>query len=103
MLFFAIGELFQQSLFKSRDYPQLICSHWERSKLNNPVWNKVYSRKLFQNVTDEVKQQRIFWGEDQILNLFLLEKCEKVFFVLSHYTAIYPLMVGQKMEKRNNV
>ena len=73
-------ELVEKDLFKSRDYPQLICSHWKESKLNNSVWNKVYSWKLFQNVTDEMKHQRFFWGEDQILNLFLLEKCEKVFF-----------------------
>lgn len=73
-------ELVDRDIFKFRDYPKLLCSYWEESKLNNPVWNKVYSKKLFQNVTDEVKQQRFFWGEDQILNLFLLEKCEKVYF-----------------------
>ena len=42
------------------------------------VWDKIYDRKLADNLPKELSRQRIFMGDDLVLNLFLMEKCNRV-------------------------
>ena len=64
--------------FLSHEYPKLLCSYWEESELNVTVWDKIYDRKLADNLPKELSRQRIFMGDDLVLNLFLMEKCNRV-------------------------
>lgn len=59
--------------FLSQEYPQLLCSKWDNSHIDNLTWNKIYSRNLKDKII--LKDKRLFWGDDQILNLQLLEDC----------------------------
>lgn len=59
--------------FLTQEYPKLLCSFWDGARLKCCVWNKVYHRDLFAELP-EIKE-RIFWGEDLILNLHLCEAC----------------------------
>lgn len=58
--------------FLSREYPKLLCSHWDSSHLTTSVCNKVYHHKLLNNLPKYDESERVFWGDDQILNLHLL-------------------------------
>ena len=64
--------------FLSREYPKLLCSHWDSSRLTTSVCNKVYHRKLFENLPRSDESERVFWGDDQIINLHLLSKGESL-------------------------
>ncbi len=64
--------------FIKNEYPKLLCSFWKESALETNVWNKLYSRRLITNVSDDLLNEKIFMGEDLILNLFLCEQCNKV-------------------------
>lgn len=61
--------------FYSFEYPKLLCSFWNDSHLTINVWNKVYHRELLLNLPSSASAERIFWGDDLILNLFLLSSC----------------------------
>lgn len=65
--------------FKYRDYPILLCSFYSPSKLNHTVWNKIYHRRLLNNLP--TLKERVFWGDDLILNLHLLKDCRFVLYV----------------------
>lgn len=67
--------------FLSQEYPKLLCSFWEKSHLTTNVWNKVYHRKLLSNLPDSDLAEKVFWGDDQILNLHLLATCESFRFI----------------------
>lgn len=62
--------------FKMKEYPKLMCSFWRESHLTMCVWDKLYHHTLLNNLPDLNKVERVFWGEDLILNLFLLKKCD---------------------------
>ena len=65
--------------FLMNEYPQLLCSKWTNSHIDNLAWNKVYSRNLKNNIV--LKNKRLFWGDDQILNLQLLENCNSCLII----------------------
>lgn len=67
--------------FLKRDYPLLLCSSWDSSRLTTNVWNKLYRRMLFQNIPASETLDRVFWGDDLILNILLLEDCHSVLFI----------------------
>lgn len=67
--------------FKNKEYPYLICSMYENSHLTTCLWNKVYDRELFAHLPEFDNEGRIFMGDDQILNLFLLENCPSIKFI----------------------
>lgn len=70
-----------KKLFFLQEYPKLLCSFWEKSHLSLNVWNKVYQRGLFENLMHSDSVEKIFWGDDLILNLQLLSKCESFKFI----------------------
>lgn len=70
-----------KELFYLQEYPKLLCSFWDKSHLSSNVWNKVYHRKLFENLMHSDSVEKIFWGEDLILNLQLLSECESFKFI----------------------
>lgn len=63
------------------EYPKLLCSFWDSSHLTPNVWNKLYHRNLLSNLPSSDSAERIFWGDDQILNLQLLSNCESFQFI----------------------
>ena len=67
--------------FYKQEYPKLLCSHWPNSNLTMGVWNKVYQRKLLDELPDSSAAERIFWGDDLIINLYLMQECESMCFV----------------------
>lgn len=67
--------------FMEQEYPKLLCSFWEASHLSNTVWNKVYHRKLLTCLPFSDSADRIFWGDDLILNLHLLENCDSFRYI----------------------
>lgn len=64
--------------FYSQEYPKLLCSYWDGSHLTTNVWNKVYHNKLLKYLPGSNMSERVFWGDDQILNLHLLSGCESL-------------------------
>ena len=74
-------ELTGRDEFLSREYPLLLCGRNENARLNVPVWNKVYHRSLFDALPNSNSTEFVFQGEDLILNLHLLEKCESILFL----------------------
>lgn len=71
--------LVDQEKFLMHEYPLLLCSQWEEAHINNLTWNKVYAGNLKNKIL--FTDKRIFWGDDQILNLQLLENCKSILIV----------------------
>jgi len=65
--------------FLNNDYPKLLCGFWDDSNLTVHVWNKMYKRKMADNIDPKIKDERVFMEEDIILNLHLCEKCHKLY------------------------
>lgn len=67
--------------FQNQDYPKLLCSFWEASRLTVSVVNKMYHRRLLAALPREESLEKLFMGEDLILNLHLLERCESALYL----------------------
>lgn len=67
--------------FFANEYPRLLCSYWDDAKITTNVANKVYHRRLLSNFPDSTAAEKIFWGDDLIMNLHLLSTCESMLFV----------------------
>ncbi len=67
--------------FLKRDYPLLLCSFWNPSRLTTSTCNKIYRCSLFQNLPDSRMLDRVFWGDDLILNIMLLKNCQSALFI----------------------
>ena len=65
--------------FYSNEYPKFLCSFWEPSHLTMSVWNKLYNHNLLKYLP--VKAERVFWGDDLILNLHLLQSITSAFYL----------------------
>lgn len=70
-----------RNCFFAQEYPKLLCSFWEGSHLTTNVWNKVYHRSLISNLPSSEIAEKVFWGDDQIMNLHLLSDCESFRFI----------------------
>lgn len=70
-----------RNCFLAQEYPKLLCSFWEGSHLTTNVWNKVYHRSLISNLPSSDIAEKVFWGEDLIINLHLLSDCESFRFI----------------------
>ena len=70
--------------YYNNEYPKLLCSHWKEATLTTTAWNKVYNGRLKANLPPYDSFERIFWGEDLILNLYLLEDCQSALFIPDH-------------------
>lgn len=55
------------------EYPQLLCNNWKGAHLNSYVWNKIYDRNLIDNILSIDVERRLFWGEDLVINMFMLQ------------------------------
>ncbi len=65
--------------FSLSEYPKLLCSFYDRSRLSTNCWNKLYNRGLLKYLP--TNQERVFWGEDEILNLHLLQRVEGALYL----------------------
>lgn len=70
-----------KEIFQKEEYPKLLCSIWSASHLTQNVWNKVYHRSLAGNLPSSLNAERIFWGDDLILNLYMLSSCMSIRFI----------------------
>lgn len=79
--------LINQDDFIANEYPKLLCSRWENSHIDMLLWNKVYKHNLKDKImaTDD---DRVFFGDDQILNLQLLENCNSI-LIIPNYLYFY--------------
>ena len=64
--------------FLADEYPKLLCSFWDASHLSTNVWNKVYHVSLVENLPPAETAQKLFWGDDQIMNLYMMSTCESL-------------------------
>lgn len=67
--------------FYSDEYPQLLCSNWEGAHLSVNVWNKLYNKSLIDNILPLNAAIRMFWGEDQVMNIFMLQKISGAYYL----------------------
>lgn len=76
--------------FQAEEYPAL----WggERHHLDGVVWNKLYRREIMTG--ENLPQERIFWGDDMILNMFWLEKCRSALFIPDTLYLYYTMSGG---------
>lgn len=68
-------------VFYNNEYPKLLCSHWREGNLTTNVWNKVYKKEHKDNLPSYDFFEHIFWGDDLIINLYLLENCKLAKFI----------------------
>lgn len=95
--------------FYSDEYPLLLCSKWEGAHLSVNVWNKLYDRSLIDNIRSLNASMRMFWGEDQVMNIFMLQKIAGAYY-LSDPLYVYRELTGgtskfsmTTMEDLNNI
>ena len=67
--------------FYNRDYPKLLYTYWDNSRLLNFVHNKVYRRELLTALPAPEEAENVFMCEDVLLNLRLLERCRSFLFL----------------------
>lgn len=67
--------------FYTDEYPLLLCSNWEGSHLSVNVWNKLYDRSLIDCTRPLNAGIRMFWGEDQVMNIFMLQKITGAYYL----------------------
>ncbi len=67
--------------FYNTEFPKLLCSFSENASLTNNVWNKVYCSELKSALPSYKSFDRVFWGDDLIMNLYLLEECDSALFI----------------------
>ena len=67
--------------FFAHEYPYLLASSWKASHLVANVFNKIYHRKYLKNLPSSDSAERVFWGDDLILNLHLLSTCDSFRFI----------------------
>lgn len=67
--------------FAENEYPRLVCSTWDASHLTTAVTDKAYHRSLIEHLPPSQSAERIFWGEDLIMNLHMLESCNGASFM----------------------
>lgn len=67
--------------FMKQEYPKLLCSFWDEANLKVIVFNKVYHRSLLNNLPPANQAERLFWGDDQVMNMYLLETCRSFSFI----------------------
>lgn len=70
--------------YYNNEYPKLLCSHWKEARLTTNVTNKVYKKELKKDLPPYDSFERIFWGDDLIMNLYLLKYCKSIMFIPDH-------------------
>ena len=74
-------EFAEREEFINTDYPKLLCSHWDESRLTTTVWDKLYKRELAAALPDTDSFAHVFMGDDIILNLYLTENCHSAVYM----------------------
>ena len=67
--------------FMKQEYPKLLCSFLDEANLKVIVFNKVYHHCLLNNLPPANQAERLFWGDDQVMNMYLLETCRSFSFI----------------------
>lgn len=71
----------EQEQFIQNEYPKLLCGRWEGSGLTLYLWDKIYNRRLIVSLPASAEACQVFMGDDQIINLHLLENCRSILYV----------------------
>ncbi|MBR0348520.1 MAG: glycosyltransferase [Clostridia bacterium] len=93
----------EKKSFLEYDYPILLCSYFEYSKITGNVWNKVYKKELFENVPKSKDIEKIFMGEDFILNLHLLKDINKALYIYEQIYVYRNLLGGSGSFRKNEM
>lgn len=67
--------------FVAGEYVKLFCPDRKSPRLSENVWRKLYRRSLTAVLPPSETAERIFYGEDSILNLYLLENVQTCVFI----------------------
>ncbi len=67
--------------FEVKEYPELLYNTFSGAHLTGAVWDKLYNKQLIQNVLDLKEENRVFWGDDLILNMYLLNIVSGAYFI----------------------
>lgn len=59
-----------------KEYPKLLCSFWDDAHITTSTFDKVYRRCLLTSLPASEFVENVFWGDDLILNLYLLSNCK---------------------------
>ncbi len=86
-------ETVDRETFSAREYPLLLCSFYDAAHLNINIWTKLYHRRLLANLEDLKPKEKIFMGDDLIVNLHLLKDCRSAAF-LNKPLYVYRALVG---------
>lgn len=79
--------------FRSRDYARFLSTYYGENLLDINVWNKLYHRRLLQDLPLQDAQNRIFYGEDILFNLHVLRHCRSACYISKPLYA-YCMTVG---------
>lgn len=82
--------------FMQNEYPILLCSFWSKSNLTHSLINKVYNSNLLSGFDFKATFPRLFWGDDAILNLILLNQCKSALFISDTFYCHQALVGGTK-------
>lgn len=74
-------EFINQNNFNVNEYPGILCNNWNKTRLEPTVFNKLYHHSLLSKLPNPNSAERIFWGEDIIINLHLLHNCESMLYI----------------------
>ncbi len=67
--------------FAAMHYPALFCNGYASSPLSMWMWRKLYRRTLLCGLPPSNTVPRVIWGEDTILNLYMLQHCGRALFI----------------------
>ena len=72
-------KLVDKQTFYRNEYPKLLCSFWDTSNLTTNLCNKLYNNKLLNHLPKQA--ERVFWGDDLIMNLHLLQSIDNAYYL----------------------
>ena len=95
--------LLTRERFLAEEYPVLIADRWDGSHLTPNVWNKLYRRELLSDLIPSREAERLFMGEDLVMNLQLLEGCRAFLFLPDRLYAYRMISGGTRKFSRNTM
>ncbi len=89
--------------FYERDYPFLLSSRNIASRLMLNTVTKFYHRSLYSKAPDPEGLERMFMGDDMILNLFMLSDCPSALYLGDVYYRSYRLRGYSEKYRRDEM
>lgn len=77
--------------FSARDYPRLLCGRWKDARILLNIWSKLFHKSLLSKLPPAESAERLFHGEDIVLNLHLLENVDRFLLIPERLYAHRPV------------